>query len=90
MAVFALFNQSPAAAIQGLTIGRSALSPVVLADGMERDAIVYELELDWNDENCVTEVIMMEGRPLFWNLFLVGCSVHIDMVDGGEVIIEFP
>jgi len=61
----------------------------LMADGSDRRAKQYRLSMDWNEEERRTEIIELEGRPLLGNLLLEGCSVHMDMVDGGEVTIEF-
>ena len=66
-----------------------AYFPITLADRRKQQAPHYEMELDWNEEARLTEVIVLEGNPLLGCRLLEGCSVNIDMVEGGEVIIEF-
>ncbi len=80
----------PRQIVRDLSAARATQRPVVLADGFERDAPQCFIELNWNEEPRKTEIFVMDGRPLLGNGLLEGCSVNIDMVNGGEVIIEFP
>lgn len=66
----------------------SGLQRSVLADGSEREGIVYSLSLIWQDEPCDVEVLVLEGNPLLGTLLLDGNHLDIEVTEGGEVIIE--
>jgi clan AA aspartic protease len=63
--------------------------PVLFAGGFGSTAPHYKIVFDWNEEERVTEIIELEGKPLLGNALLEGGQLHIDMNDGGEVLIEF-
>lgn len=59
-----------------------------LAEGGIRRRACYEVNLDWNDEERLTEILLLEGNPLLGSELLIGSLVHIEMTNGGEVTIE--
>jgi clan AA aspartic protease len=61
-----------------------------LADGSIGDFPVHELVLEWNGTDRPVEVLVLEGSPLLGTLLLDGCQVHLDMVEGGEVVVDLP
>lgn len=79
----------PQRILRELEVTRRSSSPVWLAGGIQRNAPQYEMVFEWNEEERVTEVLELEGHPLLGNLLLKDGQLHIDMTDGGEVLVEF-
>ena len=61
-----------------------------LADGSIRECPAYEVSTDWNGDEINVQALILEGRPLIGTYLLDGCSLSIDLHDGGDVTIEFP
>jgi len=61
---------------------------VRLADGSEQACPHSEITLDWDNEPRLTEVVVLEGNPLLGMLLIDGSSLHVDAVEGGDVVIE--
>jgi clan AA aspartic protease len=59
-----------------------------LADGSTQSRPYFEIILDWHDEQRPTEIAVLENDPLLGAVLLDGCHVGIDMIDGGEAVIE--
>lgn len=59
-----------------------------LADGTMRHIPHYEIMFNWMEEERITEIIALEGRPLLGSLLLENCSVLLEMQDGGQVEID--
>jgi clan AA aspartic protease len=75
-------------------LARRLCGPVVgarrrmLADGRRVDVQVHEIELPWQDEDRLTEVLVLEGTPLLGTVLLEGHHLHVEVEEGGEVLIE--
>jgi clan AA aspartic protease len=78
----------PLALMQRLDVSLTTHRALRLADGTLRHIPHYEISFDWLEEERLTEIIALEGRPLLGSMLLEGCSVLIEMQDGGEVEIE--
>jgi predicted aspartyl protease len=62
---------------------------MLLADGSVRRCHSRELVWDENgDDERTVEVLVLEGRPLVGTHFLIEKSIHIDVTQGGPVIVE--
>lgn len=59
-----------------------------LADGSIHRRLAYQIDLDWDDEARLTEVLILENDPLLGAVLLDGMHVSLEMVDGGDVRIE--
>ncbi len=59
-----------------------------LADEAQIERQVYELLLNWNDEQRLVQVLGLEGNPLLGTLLLEGNQLRVDAEEGGEVVIE--
>jgi clan AA aspartic protease len=66
------------------------LSLRAMGDGTLRECPVYQLVLEWNDEPRTVEVLALEHNPLLGTMLLEGCHLHVEMTEGGEVLIELP
>ena len=63
---------------------RLALMP----DGREEEVYAYEVELDWEDEARLVEVLELPGRPLLGMMLLNTSHTHVEGNEGGEIVIE--
>jgi len=79
----------PTHLLDGLDAAYVNTNQVRLADGSRREQDYFRLYMDWFGEEREIEVIATRGLPLLGNQLLEGCSINIDMRDGGEVTIEF-
>jgi clan AA aspartic protease len=61
---------------------------VELADKTIRRTTYYAIEVDWGGEQRLAEAMLVEGRPLLGYEMMEGCSLQIDMSDGGDVSVE--
>lgn len=59
-----------------------------MADGTLRECPVYQLAMEWNEELRDVEILCLEHNPLLGTLLLEGWHVAIDLVEGGEVLLE--
>ena len=60
----------------------------LLADGSIKQCRRFEMLLNDDDEERSVEILVLEGRPLVGTHFLIDNSLHIDVAEGGEVLIE--
>ncbi len=65
--------------------GHQALA---LADGTTIISPYFRVMLDWQDEERLTEVLLLDGNPLLGVQLLDGYWFHAQMVGGGEVELE--
>ena len=79
----------PPPLVSKLVILSSDSRLVRFADGSVRNRPNFEIELDWRDEVTLAEVIVIEGNPLLGIGLLATGSVHIELIEDGEVSIEF-
>lgn len=59
-----------------------------LANGLIQKQRAYHITLEWNNEERVAEIIVLENDPLLGAVLLDGMHVSLDMTDGGDVQIE--
>jgi clan AA aspartic protease len=78
----------PSALANRLVMTQLKYRLVEMADRTERKSIVGTVSLEWDGETRPTEALVLEGNPLLGMLLLEGSHVHIEAVDGGEVLIE--
>ncbi len=65
--------------------GRQSLA---LADGTTIISPYFRVALDWEDEERLTEVLLLDGNPLLGVQLLEGYWLHVQMTAGGDVEIE--
>ena len=78
----------PGALLARLDATYSSERAIVLADGTFGRRPVYEVVLDWQGGERVTDVLVSEGAPLLGVNLLEENLVQMEMTDGGEVQIE--
>ena len=61
---------------------------VLLPDGREEEVYAYEIELEWEDEVRLVEILELPGRPLLGMMLLSTSHIHMEGNDGGEIVIE--
>jgi predicted aspartyl protease len=59
-----------------------------LANGSFFVSGTYELMLEWDEEERLTDVLVLEGNPLLGVTFMAGFRLNVDMEPGGEVLLE--
>jgi clan AA aspartic protease len=78
----------PMSAINALQSTYVGNRRVLLADGSLRDRPSYTTTIDWDDQERMVEIMLLEGSPLLGVELLAEMYVQIEMTDGGEVSIE--
>lgn len=61
-----------------------------MGDGSLRECRVYELEMDWNGAPRTVEALALEHNALLGTVLLEGWRATMDLVEGGEVLLEPP
>ena len=61
---------------------------VRLADGSLRYRDYYEIVLEWEEEERLTEVALMDNEPLLGVELMAGYLLQVELEDGGEVSLE--
>lgn len=61
---------------------------ILLADSSVARRAVYEAVVEWEEEERITDVLVLDGNPLLGMIFLDGYHIHIEDSSGGEVVIE--
>ena len=59
-----------------------------MADSPYRKCLVYGIYVEWEDEERIVDAAVMEGRPLIDIRMVQGSSVHMEVIEGCEVVIE--
>jgi clan AA aspartic protease len=80
----------PSSILRQLNTQPLFLSLRAMGDGTLRECPVHQLAWEWNDEPRTVEVIVLEHNLLLGTTQLEGCHLAVDMVEGGEVVIELP
>jgi predicted aspartyl protease len=78
----------PAEYLAGLDAVYLGEHPFAMADSSYRRSPVYGLYVDWDGDERFTEAAVMESRPLVGIRMLLGKSVHMELTEGGGVIVE--
>lgn len=65
--------------------GKRGLS---LADGSLFVSAAYEILLDWEGEERLSEVLVLDGSPLLGVVLMEGLRLGVEMEPGGEVSLE--
>lgn len=58
-----------------------------LADGSEVLLDVYTVSVEWDSQLINVSALEADGGPLIGMSLLYGCSLHIDVIDGGVATI---
>ena len=61
---------------------------VVLADGSEKELDVCSVSVLWDGQWRQVDVLVADSTPLIGMALLVNYKLHMDIIDGGSVIIE--
>jgi predicted aspartyl protease len=72
----------------GLDADYAGEYPFSLADLTYRTRPVYRIILNWQGEDRVTEVVAMDGNALLGVGVLRNNLVQMEMVEGGEIVVE--
>jgi clan AA aspartic protease len=59
-----------------------------LADGRIASAPYYAVEIEWQNDSRLTEILLLDGHPLLGIELLKGRLLQIETVEGGEVTLE--
>ena len=70
-------------AFSGVLIG-------VLADGTEKDFQYFDVTVMWNDQPRYVRALVSDATPLIGMALLHRHSLHVDVVEGGQVVIQPP
>lgn len=66
----------------------SGVDSFALADGSRLNCLVYEMTLEWNDDERVVEVLAMDGEPLLGTRLMQGLLLQVEVSEGGHVQLE--
>ena len=61
---------------------------VRLADGTFRRRPHFEVSIEWEGEERLAEVVLMENEPLLGVELMEGYLLQVEITDGGEVSLE--
>ena len=78
----------PSELIRQMVASLSTTRIIRLADGSTQRRPYYELLMDWDGEERVTEITVLENTPLLGALLLGSFSVDMEMTTGGIVQID--
>jgi clan AA aspartic protease len=78
----------PSSLVQQVDATFSTQRIVRLADGSKHYRPYYEIVLDWDEEERLTEITVLENSPLLGAVLLDGYLVEIEMTTGGRVQIS--
>jgi clan AA aspartic protease len=78
----------PAVLIGQVNASLSTTRVIRLADGSIQRRPYYEIRLDWDGEERLTEITALENSPLLGALLLDGFAVDMEMTPGGLVQID--
>jgi clan AA aspartic protease len=85
---FTGFLTLPVALIAALRPARIGRSRVLLADGTDVVLDLYEVEVNWDGRWRTVRADAVDMNALVGMGLLAGCSLCLDVVAGGRVIIE--
>lgn len=78
----------PRSVLQQLDVRPLFLSLRSMADGTLRECPVCQLRMEWSEQVRDVEILCLEHSPLLGMLLLDGWHLSIDLVEGGEVLVE--
>ena len=78
----------PASLLNQLDATFSTERIIRLADGSIHMRPYYEIMLDWDGEDRLTEITVLENVPLLGAVLMDGFSVDLEMTTGGVVQLE--
>ncbi len=78
----------PADLVTGLDTSYLGEHPFALADQSYRTCAVHEIYIDWEGEERRPEVAIMDGNPLVGIGVLLENLIHMELTQGGEVLVE--
>ncbi len=61
---------------------------VRLADGSQQERTYYEIDLEWEEEIRLAEILILEYHPLLGVGLMEGHLLQAEMQTGGEVSLE--
>jgi clan AA aspartic protease len=61
---------------------------IQLADGTERHTAIYAVEVEWYGESRIVPVTVIEDEPLIGIGLMREHHLHVELTDGGEVLLE--
>ncbi|MBI3911793.1 MAG: clan AA aspartic protease [Armatimonadetes bacterium] len=78
----------PASVVTGLGLPPVGLSQARLADGTVRSIASFEATIVWDGRDRVVPILTTGGAVLVGMALLYGSELRVQVVDGGDVIIE--
>jgi clan AA aspartic protease len=78
----------PASTVRTLDARFAGREAFVLGDTSRVERPVYRLEIEWTGEPREVQALVLEGNPLLGNLLMEGMQLQIDLIEGGEVVLE--
>ena len=78
----------PQSVINRLEATVSDAHDVRLADGSQQARAYYEMNMEWQEEGRLTEVLVLEYEPLLGVGLMEGNLLQAEMLTGGEVSLE--
>ncbi len=78
----------PGALAAQMEAAESEFRYISAAGGSARLSQALEVVLDWDNEERITEVIVLENAPLLGVGLMEGCLLQAEMQTGGEVVLE--
>ena len=61
---------------------------IMLADGSLSRRPVYRIEIEWDGQSRLTQVILLDNAPLMGIQLMDGKFLQAEMTDGGEVSLD--
>jgi hypothetical protein len=61
-----------------------------MADGTASHYPLNEVDFEWNGEPRTIRIVCLELNPLLGTELLSGWQIHIDLTEGGEVLLAPP
>lgn len=74
--------------IDTLPLEAAGHQTLALADGTTLYSPYYRLPLEWEGEERLTEILLLDGNPLLGVNLLRDTLMQIEWTEGGEVSIE--
>jgi len=78
----------PQSVVNCLEATPSDAHDVRMADGSQQARAYYEIDLEWQEEDRMTEVLVLDSQPLLGVGLMEGHLLQAEMLTGGEVSLE--
>ena len=59
-----------------------------LASGPAFDCRIFAATVELNNEDRQMEAVLLDGAPLFGTQPMLGGSLHVELIEGAEVVVE--